>query len=195
MVFKANTIMSQLVQPAVIALEQKIDENLCALFSDIPYYVGTPGSTPGSVGSITSIRKEMNDNKVPMMGRMAVLDSSADAKLLEFDTVNSLSNTGKTDAIINARRGRKFGLDFFMDQNIKRHTNGDPSAGATTKLAAAMTKNVNMATFADTALTGVIKKGTIFKIAGDDRPYVVKKDAAFTVIGDHTANLAFHRTW
>lgn len=207
---------SQLVQPAMTAIEQKIDENLCALYADIPYYVGTPGNTPGSVSAITGIRKEMNDNKVPMMGRMAVLDSSADAKLLELDAFNSQSSTGETDAIINARLGRKFGFDFYMDQNIKQHENGDLSVTAATKLAADLKKDVNVCTWTDTALTGTLRKGTIFKIAGDKRPYVVKKDATATsntvnvefypaarmdfaqnaaveVIASHTASLAFHR--
>lgn len=206
----------QLIVPAVNAIQQKVDEALCQLYADVPYYVGTPGSTPSSVAAITAIRKEMNDNKVPMDGRMAVLDTAADAKLLELDTFNSMSTTGETDAIINARLGRKFGFDFFMDQNICSHDNGDISSTAATKLSATVGKDINVATFTDTALTGTIKKGTIFTIAGDNRPYVVTKDAtaasnAVTVtfypaarqefaantvialVANHAASMAFHR--
>ena len=211
-----NNFSQQLIVPALSAIEQKVDEMLCGCYADIPYYVGTPGSTPGSVSAITSIRREMNDNKVPMAGRMAVLDAAADAKLLELDTFNSMSSTGETDAIINAQLGRKFGFDFYMDQNIRQHANGDISASSTMKLSAEVAKNVNKAIFTDASLTGDIKKGTIFKIAGDSRPYVVKEDAVASsntinisfypaarqtfpadstieIIADHTASMAFHR--
>lgn len=206
----------QLIVPAVNAIQQKVDESLCALYADVPYYVGTPGSTPSSVADITAIRKEMNDNKVPLDGRIAVLDTAADAKLLELDTINSMSSTGESEAIINARLGRKFGFDFYMDQNICKHENGDLSATAAMKLGAELKKDVNTATFTDVSLTGTIKRGTIFKIAGDTKPYVVTKDAeatsgsvtvsfypaarqdfgvdsVITLVANHTASLAFHR--
>ena len=81
----------QLIEPAVTSIEQAIDEKICRCYEDIPYFVGTPGNTPASVAAITAVRKEMNDNKVPMAGRMAVLDTAADAKLLELDAFNSVT--------------------------------------------------------------------------------------------------------
>ena len=102
------------------------------------------------------------------------------------------------------------------DRNICSHNNGDLSATASMKLSAAVNKDINVATFADTSLTGTIKKGTIFTIAGDSRPYVVTKDAAaasnavtvtfypaarqdfasntaITLVANHAASMAFHR--
>lgn len=206
----------QLIEPAVMSIEQAIDEKICRCYEDIPYCVGTPGNTPASVAAITAVRKEMNDNKVPMAGRMAVLDTAADAKLLELDAFNSVGHTGETSAIINAQLGRKFGFDFYMDQNICKHENGDLSVTPTMKLSAIVSADSNVATFTDGSLTGKIKKGTIFTLAGDSRPYVVMKDAdaagnsvtvqfypaarqtfaantVVTVVKDHTASMAFHK--
>jgi hypothetical protein len=211
-----NDFSQQLIAPAVTSIEQAIDEKICRCYEDVPYFVGTPGNTPASVSAITSVRKEMNDNKVPMAGRMAVLDTAADAKLLELDAFNSVGHTGETSAIINAQLGRKFGFDFYMDQNICRHDNGNLSASPTMKLSAIVKKDANVATFTDGTLTGKIKKGTIFTLAGDSRPYVVTKDAdaagnsvtvsfypaarqdfaantVVTLVKDHTASMAFHR--
>lgn len=126
-----NDFSQQLIAPAVTSIEQAIDEKICRCYEDVPYFVGTPGNTPASVSAITSVRKEMNDNKVPMAGRMAVFDTAADAKLLELDAFNSVGHTGETSAIINAQLGRKFGFDFYMDQNICRHENGNLSASPT----------------------------------------------------------------
>lgn len=207
---------TQLVIPAMTAIEQKVDEMLCACYADVPYFVGTPGTAPATVSAITAIRKEMNDNKVPMAGRMAVLDAAADAKLLELDTFNSTGVTGSNEAIINAQLGRKFGFDFYMDQNICQHANGTLTKDATITLSAVVKKDVNTAVFKATALTGIIKKGTIFRLAGDSAPYVVTKDAeassntvsvtfypaarqeftadtAVTLVTDHAASMAFHR--
>jgi hypothetical protein len=207
---------TQLIAPAVTAIEQDVDERLCQCYKDVPYYVGTPGNTPNSVSNITAIRREMNDNKVPMDGRVCVLDAAADAKLLELSAFNNAGSTGETNAIINAQLGRKFGFDFYMDQNICQHNNGTLSKSATMKIAAEVKANVNTAVFTDATLVGNFNKGTIFKFAGDDRPYVVMKDAEATsntvtvsfypaarqtfaantgveVIDSHTASLAFHR--
>lgn len=206
---------NQFMVPALQAFAQSIDERIASLYVDVPYCVGTAGVTPNSVSALTGIRKKMNDNKVPMAGRNLVLDTSADARLLELDAFNRVDASGTNAAITEALLGRKFGFTCYMDQNIKQHKNGT-IVGTAIKLSAALTKDTTTAIFTDTALTGDIKKGTIFNLAGDDQPYVVTKDAvassnvlnvefypsakmdfaantAVTIISDHAASLAFHR--
>lgn len=199
----------QLIAPAVAALQQEVDARLCGLYKDIPYYVGTPGQTPSSVAAVTAIRRAMNDNKAPLENRICVLDTSADARLLELDAFASAGYTGTADAITNARLGRKFGFDFYFDQSIQKHDNG--TLGGTMKLAAKTLKGATEMTFA--GATGEVKAGTIFTLAGDTRPYVITKDAkaqgnltvevypaarkeyaqdvAATPIANHVASLAF----
>ena len=61
---------------------------------------------------------------------------------------------------INAQLGRKFGFDFYMDQNICKHENGDLSVTPTMKLSAIVSADSNVATFTDGSLTGKIKGTT-----------------------------------
>ena len=102
-----------------VAFAQDIDSRLAKLMFEIPYHVGIAGSAPSSVASITALRKKMNDNKVPMAGRNLVLDTAADAKLLELDAFNRVDASGTDAAIRNAELGTKFG---FTRHNISKQT-------------------------------------------------------------------------
>lgn len=97
------------------ALEDYEEEGVLTGYEIDPnaFTVGTPGNTPASVAAITAVRKEMNDNKVPMAGRMAVLDTAADAKLLELDAFNSVGHTGETSAIYQRAARAKVRLRFL----------------------------------------------------------------------------------
>lgn len=207
---------TQFLVPAMQAFAQDVDSRLANLYVDIPYISGTAGTTPNGVNSITGVRKVMNDNKVPMQGRNLVLDTAADAKLLELDAFNRVDASGTNIALQEAQLGRKFGFDIYMDQNIKKHTKGVLTASTAPKLASAVNPGDITATFNDTNLTGAIKKGDIFTIAGDSQTYVVTADStaagnavsvAFypsakvgwaansvvTITNTHSANMAFYR--
>jgi hypothetical protein len=207
---------TQFLVPAMQAFAQDVDSRLASLYVDIPYISGTAGTTPNSVSSITGVRKVMNDNKVPMQGRNLVLDTAADAKLLELDTFNRVDASGTNTALQEAQLGRKLGFDTYMDQNIKKHTKGSLAAATAPKVASAVDVDARIATFNDTALTGTIKKGDIFTVAGDSQTYVVTADATaagnalavsfypaakvgwaanavVTIVNTHSANLAFYR--
>ncbi|WP_455577065.1 P22 phage major capsid protein family protein [Anaerosinus sp.] len=205
----------QFLTPALSAFAQGLDERIAGLYVDVPYCTGTAGTAPNSIGALTGVRKVMNDNKVPMAGRNLVLDTSADAKLLELDSFNRVDASGTSLAMQEAILGRKFGFNCLMDQNIKYHSNGTIE-GAAIKLSGPVSKGATLAALTDTSLTGTLKKGSLFTVAGDSTTYVVTEDAtaasnvlqvkfypemkadvsantAVTLIADHAANIAFHR--
>jgi hypothetical protein len=206
----------QFLQPALRAVAQDVDARIAGLYADVPYYFGVAGTTPGTVASITGVRKIMNDNKVPLVGRNLVIDTDAEAALLQLDTFNRVDASGTSDALIEAKLGRKFGYDIYMDQNIENHTNGNFVGSPAVTISTVVTAGSNTAVFAATNLTGPIKKGTIFKVAGDATAYVVTADtvaagntanisfypaaskemaatSAVSIVADHTANIAFHQ--
>lgn len=206
----------QFLVPAMQAFAQDIDSRIANMYVDIPYVTGTAGTTPSTVSAITGLRKIMNDNKVPFAGRSLVMDTAADAKLLELDTFNRVDASGTSSALQEAQLGRKFGFDCYMDQNIKAHSNGNYTADPSITISAAVDEKATTCVFAATTLTGTIKKGTVFSVAGDDQTYVVTADvtassnvaaitfypaattgwaasSAVTIIANHSANLAFHR--
>ena len=205
----------QFIAPAMSAFAQSIDSRLAQLALDVPYFTGTAGTPPSTVSAITSVRKVMNDNKVPAVGRKLVIDTAADAKLLELDAFNRVDATGTNLAIQEAILGRKFGYDVYFDQNIVMHENGD-IAGSAIKLSVAANPGDTTMVLTDTTLTGTIKKGTLFTVAGSNQQFVVTKDAtavsnavtvdvypavsdgiamnsAVTLVDNHSCNIAFHR--
>ena len=206
---------TQFVVPAMQAFAQDIDSRISSLYVDVPYTAGTAGVTPNSVSSVTGVRKVMNDNKVPLQGRNLILDTAADASLLQLDTFNRWDASNSTDALQEAQLGRKFGYDIYMDQNIKHHVKG-ALVSAAPKISNAVNPGDLTAIFNDAAMSGTIKKGDIFTVAGDTQTYVVTADtvaagnaavvtfypaakvgwaatSAVSIVASHTANLAFHK--
>ncbi len=197
--------------PAAAALAEKINSDGLELYKDIPYVVGTAGTTPSTLGDIANVRKALNVQKVPVAGRVAVWDPDADANFTTIPAIVNAEKAGTTDALREGSIGRIFGLDNYMSQAVKTHKKGTLSADVKPK--AAVSAGATSVALAATAVTGTLVKGDVLTILGDT--YVVKNTAtaesneitvdiypalkkdiktstAVTVAGDHTANLAFN---
>lgn len=206
------------IEPAAVALAQKINADGLELYKDIPYIGGTAGSTPDALSDLTSARKLLNVNKAPVAPRYAIWDPEAEAKFLELDTFVEADKSGTTEALRNGSLGRIMGFENFMSQAVKTHTKGTLAAGGTngkitvkTAVTSKTAVDLDVTASANGTLTGTVKKGDILIIDGQAR--VVTADAtadnneitvnvypAITVAADeevvvtanHTANLAFH---
>lgn len=207
------------VDPAVNAIAEKVNSDGLLLYKDIPYYVGTAGSTPDGLDDFANTRKELNILKVPNTPRYAIWDPEADAKFLTLDAIVNAEKSGSTQALREGSIGRVGGFDNYMAQGVKAHTKGTLAAGGTNgkitvKTAVNTAANaviLDVTADANGTLTGTLLKGDILSISGS--PYVVTANATaetnqisvsiypkitvaadieVTVIGSHTANLAFH---
>ena len=214
---KLEEISQKLIDPAMRAIAQVMDEDLLKLYVDVPHFNGTCGTTPSGISAFTGSLEGLDTRKVPMGDRQIVFGPVANAKLLELDSINSAEKSGTTEALRNASMGRIMGMDTYMDQNVQSHSIGTVSPGAGTGWAV----SGSTATGSTTALidtttgSGTIKKGTLFTVAGDTTKYVLTADAtvasnqlsiAFhpavvtawadnavvTIYANHVANLAFH---
>ena len=197
------------LEPAAVALAEKINSDGLYLYKDIPYTVGTAGTTPSSLNDLADARKELNIQKVPTAGRVAVWDPEADAKFTTIDALVNAEKSGTTQALREGSIGRVFGLDNYMAQGIKKHTAGKlTSAKIATKAKAGDTTLSLTVTSGDKLVKGdVLKVGKYqFAVAEDvdasstsmtvKITTAVKEDinanAGVTVVADHTANLAFN---
>lgn len=208
------------IEPAAVALAQKINADGLELYKDIPYIGGTAGSTPDALSDLTSARKLLNVNKAPVAPRYAIWDPEAEAKFLELDTFVEADKSGTTEALRNGSLGRIMGFENFMSQAVKSHAKGTLATAGTTgkkillKGAASGATSVTLDTD-DSALTGTLKKGDILTFTSGTtvKQVVVTADAtaedneiditiypaltiadnaAVTITANHTANLAFH---
>lgn len=207
---------NQLIAPAVEAIAQKIDQLLLGLYVDVPYESGTAGTTPSAVADITQARKILGDNFAPLTQRSAVIGTAAEDKFLQLATFHQAEHVGDNGtALREASIGRKFGLDFFVDQNLPSHSNGTIAHTGTFAVNGAVLAGAAVISIDATTITGTIKEGTIITIAG--LPYTVTADlaaagnaltnlgidppapvggiadnAVVTRIANHVPNLLFH---
>lgn len=199
------------IEPAAVALAQKINSDGLDLYADIPYIGGVAGTTPDALEDLSEVRKLLNINKVPVAGRVAVWDTEADAKYTTIPAIVNAEKSGSTTALREGSIGRLFGLDNYMSQEVKKHTKGTLSAAVKPK--ASTSKGATSLTLSATAVTGTLVKGDVLTILDDT--YVVtagataasneitvniypalKKDittnTVVAVSDSHTANLAFN---
>ena len=201
------------LEPAAVALAEKINSDGLFLYKDIPYAVGTAGTTPSKLTDLANVRKMLNTNKVPVAGRVAVWDPEADANFTTIDAIVNAEKSGSTAALREGSIGRVFGLDNYMAQGIKQHTTGITKA-TDVKVNGKVTAGATSLAIDGTALTGKLVKGDILTIKKNN--YVVIEDTAdastnaiasvkvypalpeiaddtvVTLVSGHTANLAFN---
>ncbi len=199
------------IEPAAVALAQKINSDGLELYRDIPYVCGSPGATPADLTALAEVRKTLNLNYVPEDNRKAIWDTEADAAFTTIPAIVNAEKSGSTEALRNGSIGRIFGLDNYMSQAIKNHKKGTLTGSAKPK--AAIEPGAKELVLTADSLSGTIVKGDVLTILGDS--YVATEDStaasneitvkiyptlkkavntntAVTIAADHTANLAFN---
>jgi len=163
----------QVIQPAMRAHAQKIDELLAGLYVDVPYAVAV--SSPANVADIANARKKLNQNKVPMENRCGVLEPQSEAKYLVLDAFLHAEKRGDTEAVKNGSMGRVLGIDWYMDQNMRTHDAG------TTDLAGVLNgaqAKASTSVVVNGLGTGNVTQGTLLTIANCVGVYCVKDTVA-----------------
>lgn len=200
------------IEPAAAALAQKINSDGLELYKDIPYITGQAGTTPSSLEDIAAVRKALNDKNVPITPRVAVWDTEADTKFTTVDAIVHADKSGRVKALRDGSIGKIFGLENYMSQAVKKHKS--EITGTALKVNGAVEEGATTLSVDGTTLTGKFVKGDVLKI--DGKSYTVTSDSAeatsnaindiavypalpaikdnteVTLVGDHTANLAFN---
>lgn len=201
------------IEPAAVALAEKINSDGLYLYRDIPYACGTAGTTPSTLEAFANAGKVLDDNKVPTTMRRGVWNASALAKFRQLGDIVNAEKSGSTEALRAGSIGNIFSIDNYMAQGVKAHTTGITAATAV-KVNGAVTAGATSLAIDGTTLTGKLVKGDILTI--DSKNYVVTEDtadaasnaiatvkvypampviadnAAVTLVASHAANLVFH---
>lgn len=200
------------IEPAAAALAEKINAEGLALAKEIPYAVGTAGTTPDSLAAFAEARKMLNINKVPTATRYGIWDPEADAKFTQIPAIVNAEKSGDTAALREGSIGRIMGIDNYMAQSVAKVET--TAAGTSIKLSAAAAVGATTVSLTGTTLTGKLQKGDVLTIGGNT--YVVTEDTAaassnaianvkiypalkkagttsttVTIAGAHTANIVF----
>lgn len=207
-----ETLEQVFIQPAAAALAEKINREGLKMYQDIPYAVGTAGTTPSQLADFSAARKALNLNKAPVAGRCAVWDAEADAAFTSLDCLVHADKAGRNEALCEGSIGRVMGFDNYMSQGVSRHETGITAASAV-KVNGTVQAGDTALSIDGSALTGQLMKGDILVIDGKNYTVTqnsavasnnaiagvqvypalpeVKDNADITLIPSHTANLAF----
>lgn len=210
---------------AATAIVSTINEFLLGLYLGVYSYGGTAGTTPftGSPATstdVTQARKRLNEMKAPAAMRRFVLDPAAGALALDLGIFQKANESADRMIVTEGVIGRKFGFDFYEDQQVPTHTAGTITTGLIAKASTAQAIGLKAIVCTTAASTGAValKKGDIMLFAGDTQTYVLTADAteasaatdvtlniepalkvalsgseAVTVKATHVVNLAFQR--
>lgn len=117
---------AQILTPAMQAFADKVDKYLIALEKDVTGRVDH-ASGAITVDEIVDTRKILTENAVPVQDRRFVFGADAEADFLKTDLFISAEKVGdQGTALREASLGRKFGLDFYCDQNVVYDTDHTP---------------------------------------------------------------------
>ena len=178
--YTTEKIVSDHIRPAAYAIADKIDQQLCALYKDIPW--SNTNSSPVAVADFTANRRILNTNAVPNDMRHLMLSPIQEEEALNLAAFSQWQGAGQQGAETQMRGtlGMKYGYEVFMNQNVPTHTAGT-SADATGALTVAGTKGDTAISFDSVTSGGTFKKGDSFVIAGNTQRYVFTAD--FTATG------------
>jgi len=182
-------IIEEHIRPAAVALADDIDQKLCALYKDIPWYYDLAANGSTAITDITKLRKVMRDNKVPIDDAMLhyMIDSNLEDGLLNLAAFNQQAGAGQAgvDTQMRGFIGKKFGYEIFANQNVPWHTPGvcadftgaiDFGSGTT----AVYLKGAKLIHIDACTSGGTLKAGDVFVIAGNTQQYAVTKDVTLT---------------
>lgn len=106
---------AQLLVPAMQAVVEKIDKYLLAL---APSLTNGFAATGNAKTDVIEARKYLTANAAPLTERRFVYGTDMEADLLNTDLFVSAEKVGdEGTALREASLGRKFGMDFYVDQN------------------------------------------------------------------------------
>lgn len=211
---------TQLLDPAMEAIAQKVDQLLLSLYVDVYNTVGTAGTTPSTVADITVTGRTLDIAKVPLGGRTLAIDPYAKDKFLQIPSFFEADKVGDDgSALRTASLGKKFGLDTVLANNIAAHSNGTVAHTGSFAVNGAVSAGATTVNIDATTLTGVWENGSVFTVAGVTGSFVVTADATaaantltavafqpaapvggfpdnalITRVANHTPNLGFHST-
>ena len=114
---------AQLLVPAMQAFNDKIDKYLIALADAISTNAATMGGANAEVADVVNTRAFLTKNAAPLTDRRFVYNSTIESDLLKTELFTSAEKVGDAGtALREASLGRKFGMDFYVDQNMDSAT-------------------------------------------------------------------------
>ena len=165
MTLDIKNFSEQIIQPAMRAIAQAVDEDLLA--SAVQFAGSSVAATanPTDLKDIANIAKRLDLNKVPIDQRRLVLHPTHKYNYAMTDNLSKVSYSGDSETLRDALLGRVYTLDTYMDQNAPDTTAA--TAGTATAYKVTATAGATVVKLTDvTAASGTVKTGDGFIVDG-----------------------------
>lgn len=121
-------LTERVIQPAMVQIANAIDVAVMSLYTDIPQWVGTPGTPIQSFAGFAKGLQNLDQRSVPQGNRSAVL-APADYWAMAGSQTSLFSQQITNKAYRNGSIGMVGGADTYMSQNAPTFTTG-PKGGS-----------------------------------------------------------------
>jgi len=160
----------QILEPNVLQIAETVDAYALTKLKDLPNVFGPSelavGALPASIADMASVRKGMNDLKIPMSGRVQIASTEYEQSLLGVDSFVEADKAGSTQALRDASVGRLLGIDTFMDQNVDSSTHTTGATGESGTVNGALAKGATSMVVASFGNAATYLLNDIINIAG-----------------------------
>ena len=103
------------IEPAAVALAQKINTDGLALLNDVTASVS---ADPESLEAFAQASKVLSNAKVPVSPRNGIWSPDAEANFRTVPSIVNAEKSGTTEALRNGSIGRIFGIENYMAQGV-----------------------------------------------------------------------------
>ena len=181
--FTSEKIITDHIRPAAYALADDIDQKLCALYADIPWFVDLNSTI--AIDDVTDVRQKLFDNKVPLGDPSMVhymVNGAVENGLLQLAAFSQNQGAGQTGVETQMRGtlGTKYGMEIFANQNVKTHTSGTSADATGAIVGTGADKGVSTIDIDGVTAGGTFKKGDTLVIAGNTQRYAITADVTAT---------------
>jgi len=195
---------AQVVQPAMQAIAQAIDEDLLAVAVEKAGFrkAGTKDAT--DLSDIAAMAKQLDIAKAPVQNRSLVLHPEHKYRYALTENLSNVSYAGDNETLRDALLGKVYTLETYMDQNAPDSASQIPGDAKACKITGA---KENLAVMVSDIQGGTIEGGDGFILdgylyrftnGGDgllniDRPLMSDADNASVTLVNAPNSVAFHR--
>jgi hypothetical protein len=151
------------LKPAAAELANVLDYDTLTNYKSVNNQVGSAGTIPANFQALANVGQRMDEGGVPQDNRTLILNPAA-----YWTMANGLSGLYVQSVSEPALKGflaRIANFEIYMDQNIQAQTYG--AQGGTPQVSGASQTGSSLATkLWSNTITGVVKQGDVFTIAG-----------------------------
>ena len=195
---------AQVVQPAMQAIAQAIDQDLLAVATEKAGFSKLSAEDPQDLSDIAALAKQLDIAKAPVQSRSLVLHPEHKYRYALTENLSNVSYAGDNETLRDALLGKVYTLDTYMDQNAPDSVAQESGSATGFKVTGA--KGAKTVTVSDIqggdiqAGDGFILEGYLYRFTQGgtgalaiDQPLMNDADKAAVTVVNAPTSVAFHR--